>query len=232
MNMPLWLTSLFKSKYIAGGSYAKALIPTDAQRLLRKLTALLWAGVALSCGAAWQAWSALLARLDINFPVRPAQRFPDAQPPDTLAKNQPHPQPANHLPSLFEIKPIEKSSLPLLQEALVQVERRSQEQSNIQSARRQWTIGFQRLSTVDTMLNNELWLAQQNLRLGNFDEARLSFEQVLHMDPHQVVALAGMLVVTSQRGELQLREEYLSRIRLEIPGYTPDDDMFLLTGEE
>lgn len=91
-----------------------------------------------------------------------------------------------------------------------------------------WQLQIQRPSLPEASVKHQLANAQYQLRAGNFELARQSFEHILLQDPHQVVALAGMLEVISQRGEIRQREDYLKRLRQEIPDYVPDDDLFLL----
>lgn len=89
-----------------------------------------------------------------------------------------------------------------------------------------WQLEVKRLHEMN--MAQQLANAKYQLQSGYFDLARQSFEQILQHDPHHVVALAGMLVVISQRGDLYQREDYLRRLRQEIPDYVPDDDLFLL----
>lgn len=91
-----------------------------------------------------------------------------------------------------------------------------------------WQLQIQRPSLIEASVKHQLANAQYQLLAGNFELARQSFEHILLQDPHQVVALAGMLVVISQRGEIRQREGYLRRLRQEIPDYVPDEDLFLL----
>jgi len=90
------------------------------------------------------------------------------------------------------------------------------------------TLQIQAMPKLQASLKSQLNTAVQQLLSGQLVLAGASFEEVLQQDPHQVIALAGMLVVTSQRGEIQQREDYLSRIRQEVPDYTPEDDLFLM----
>jgi len=91
---------------------------------------------------------------------------------------------------------------------------------------RVWQLAVTRLH--ETNMAQQLANAKYQLQSGYFDLARQSFEQILQQDPHHVVALAGMLVVIGQQGDLSQREDYLRRIRQEIPDYVPDDDHLLL----
>jgi hypothetical protein len=90
---------------------------------------------------------------------------------------------------------------------------------------RVWQLEVKRL--YEKNMAQQLANAKYQLQSGDVDLARQSFEQILQHDPHHVVALAGMLVV-SQRDDHSQREEYLRRLRQEIPDYEPDNDLFLL----
>ncbi|WP_053092871.1 lipopolysaccharide assembly protein LapB [Methylophilus sp. TWE2] len=125
--------------------------------------------------------------------------------------------------SLFRFKPAETKALPSVNR---QPEIAASTKVTQQANPRVWQLEVTRLH--ETNIAQQLANAKYQLQSGYFDLARQSFEQILQQDPHHVVALVGMLVVIDQQGDLTQREDYLRRIRQEIPDYVPDDDPLLL----
>ncbi len=214
-------------------AYRNALIHTDLKRVEVGLSYLLWACVVLMSSLLWPAgyhfWFGGDHGLAAKRPTGLSQSVSGFNPPQVpvLAKIAL----SNQLPSLFRFKPVGAHSSK-------DVSLHAPEAQMVQPAAKPATqplhlaLHIQTLPQLHASLKPALNIAVQQLLSGQLAQASDSFERVLQQDPHQVIALAGMLVVTSQRGEIQQREDYLSRLRSEIPDYAPDDDLFLMQLEE
>jgi hypothetical protein len=214
--------------------YRSALIITDLKRVEIGLSYLLWGCVVLISGLVWQEGYHLLTGGENGM---------DRQLPDGLSKPvdafYPIHVPAlgdmatvNKLPSLFNFKSMKSSPPPALSHPAVEVPVATHATERPSATPLRLALQVQAMPQLQASLKSQLNIATQQLLFGQLVQARTSFEQVLQQDPHQVIALAGMLVVTSQRGEIQQREVYLSRLRQEIPDYTPEDDLFLMQLED
>lgn len=214
-------------------AYRNALIHTGLKRIEVGLSYLSWACVVLMSGLVWPAgyyfWFGGDDGLAGKRPAGLSQSVSGFNPPQVpvLAKVAL----SNQLPSLFRFKPVDAHSpaavsLPALEAQMVHPTAKPAAQPL------HLALHTQTLPQLHASLKPALNIAVQQLLSGQLAQASDSFERVLQQDPHQVIALAGMLVVTSQRGEIQQREDYLSRIRSEIPDYAPDDDLFLMQLEE
>lgn len=239
MTMIRWCKARMKKRCHAKYVYAGRLVVTDLQRTEQILTGCLWLLVVAFAGCL--GWQTVAVWPVVRLEAVPAKRLSDWQPASLVplgteingkstAKGVPW------LASVFDwvtgsalsaasiqnetqavSVPIDESVLPVKADSHVM------QQPLLE-------LSVQRVSASDSPVTRDLLMGQQALRQGHFDAARLMFDQVLQHDAHQVVALAGMFVVTSQRGELELREAYLTRLRQEVPEYMPNDDLFLLTG--
>lgn len=225
--------------------YAGKLMISDLQRLEQIITYLLWAVVTLASGLVWHAVSTSPSHGGRS--AEPVQKLqvpaPHKRSGVRLLAQQSPPMDGQRLPSLFNhhhafglISPPAKSeALDVLVPEIAEVKKRAPKAQTEASKLKRLplaAISVRRLSSQDGSALPALNIGQQQLRLGHFDAAKYMFEQVLEQDAHQVIALAGMLVVMSQRGDIEQREIYLARLRQEIPEYVPNDDLFLLTGED
>jgi hypothetical protein len=236
--MSQFLRRLLASWPVSGRStrqvYRHALIVTDLRRVEIGLSYLLWGCVALLSGLVWQEgyqmWAGGENGIVRQLPAglnKPVDAFYPIHAP-ALAKVAS----SNPLPSLFNFKPLAVYSPTVLSHLVPEapVAMSATEQPSPKPLR--LALHIQTATPLQASLKSQLNIAAQQLLAGQLALARESFEQVLQQDPHQVIALAGMLVVTSQRGEIQQREDYLSRIRQEIPEYAPEDDLFLMQLED
>lgn len=214
-------------------AYRNTLIHSDLKRVEVGLSYLLWGCVVLMSSLLWPAgyhfWFGGDDGLAAKRPTGLSQSVSGFNPPQVpvLAKIAL----SNQLPSLFRFKPVgvhspKDVSLHAPEAQMVQPTAKPAAQPL------HLALHIQTLPQLHASLKPALNIAVQQLLSGQLAQASDSFERVLQQDPHQVIALAGMLVVTSQRGEIQQREDYLSRIRSEIPDYAPDDDLFLMQLEE
>ncbi len=65
--------------------------------------------------------------------------------------------------------------------------------------------------------------ASAHWRKGQLAEARLGFSELLHVDPHDVMALGGMTMISHQLHNVFEYEAYLSRLQQELPGSELED---------
>lgn len=84
-----------------------------------------------------------------------------------------------------------------------------------------WRLEVNRLD--EEALMQLLSNARKQLKSGDYELALKLFNQVLQQDEHHVLALAGMLFLSRLRGDSTLAQEYLQRLRHEVPDYLPDD---------
>ncbi|WP_235272953.1 hypothetical protein [Methylophilus sp. Q8] len=211
-------------------AYRRALIITDLKRVEIGLSYLLWGCVVLISGLVWQEGYHILSGGE-NGIIRqlpaglsqPVDAFYPIHAPalGNLATS-------NKLPSLFTFKPTKPSPVTALSYPAAEAPVEGYATAKPAPKPLRLTLQIQAMPKLQASLKSQLNTAVQQLLSGQLVLAGASFEEVLQQDPHQVIALAGMLVVTSQRGEIQQREDYLSRIRQEIPDYTPEDDLFLM----
>lgn len=209
-------------------AYRKALIHSDLKRIELGLSYLLWACVVLMSSLVWPAgyhfWFGGDDGVAAKRSAGLSQSVSGFNPPQVpvLTKIAL----SNQLPSLFRFKPVGvHSPKDVSLHAVQPIAKPAAQPLHL-------ALHIQTLPQLHASLKPALNIAVQQLLSGQLAQASDSFERVLQQDPHQVIALAGMLVVTSQRGEIQQREDYLSRIRSEIPDYAPDDDLFLMQLEE
>jgi tetratricopeptide (TPR) repeat protein len=215
--------------------YRGALVNEKEAYLERRLIAGLWGGVALLAYLVCRQAYDLCLNNEKAYPFI-TQKSP-LHKPDIPALNTT--APSDVLPAMQEIKIGRGPSLFHIRQATPsqpslegsQHPREEKHRSKIGPQKtnthsRVWQLEVKRLSEAN--MAYQLADARDQLQAGRFELARQSFEQVLEQDPHQVVALAGMLVVISQRGDISQRENYLRRLRREIPDFMPDDDLFLL----
>jgi len=213
-------------------AYRRALIQTDLKRVEFGLSCLLWACVVMISGLVWQQGDNLFDQGGSSIVRRPPHQLRQAgrtlHPKDIgSAKSVVTSQP---LPSLFHFKQVavrqpEPLSPPAHEVLTPPAEKKPSYPPRL-------TLQVQVVPQLGASVRAQLNVATEQLLSGQLLLARQSFEQVLQQDPHQVVALAGMLVITSQHGDIQQREDYLGRMRQEIPDYAPDDDLFLMRLED
>lgn len=215
--------------------YKGALVNEKDAYFERRLIACLWIGVALLaylvCQQAYyfcleneKAYPFVTQKSAFHRPNKPA--LETTKPSDVLPAMQDIK--IGREPSLFKIGQVTAPQRP---SEVSQYPREEKHRSKIglqktNSHPHVWQLEVKRLSEAN--MAYQLANARDQLQAGHLELARQSFEQILEKDPHQVVALAGMLVVISQRGDISQRENYLQRLRQEIPDFMPDDDLFLL----
>jgi len=208
-------------------AYRRTLIQTEMKRVEVGLSRLLWGCVVLMSGLVWQQGYPLLAKGEDDMlralPHRLSKPVDAFYPINVLALE--NVVTSNKLPSLFNFEQTEGHPPATFNHPVAAVPPAAEKRS---STPPNFVLQVQAPPQLAASVNAQITAATQQLLSGQLALARQSFEQVLQQDPHQVVALAGMLVVTSQRGDIQQREDYLSRIRQEIPDYEPDDDLFLM----
>lgn len=233
-----WMRSLInalrKHPSATNNPFRHALVHSAIKRIELGLTYLLWGCVLCMLGLIWQQGVRLLYRGEEVLLRRPPKSMKQAGPrfsPIKLVK-QPHSHHPSALPSLFRIEK-DKTAVekPLTEDHTVTAPPAQASQQSL-SPRLSMSLHIQQVPQLQAHLKTQLNQAKQQLQSGRLAMARQSFEQVLRQDPHQVIALAGMLVITSQRGEIQQRAEYLARLRQEIPDFIPEDDLFLMQLEE
>lgn len=209
--------------------YRGALIHRELWAFESLVRVFLWTGVvlcgSLACqqiyyfceenGQAPQSTQQLKSRQKLITSIAPMQ------PADVLPVVQD--RQADFVQSLFRLKQAETKAPPNVNR---QPEIAASTKVTQQANPRVWQLAVTRLH--ETNMAQQLANAKTQLQSGYVDLARQSFEQILQQDPHHVIALAGMWVVIGQQGDLSQREDYLRRIRQEIPDYVPDDDLFLL----
>jgi hypothetical protein len=212
--------------------YRHALIQTDLKRVEFGLSCLLWVCVTLISGLVWQQSNHLFDLGGSSIVRRPPQQLRQTERqllPKEIEASEPMVN-RQALPSLFHFEHVTVAQttakrVPAPEMLIPPAEKVPSYPSHL-------TVQVQATPSLATGVRTQLNLATEQLRSGQLFIARQSFEQVLQQDPHQVVALAGMLVITSQQGDIQQREDYLSRMRQEIPDYIPDDDLFLMLLED
>lgn len=215
-------------------AYRNALIHSDLKRVEVGLSYLLWGCVVLMSSLVWPAgyhfWFGGGDGLAAKRPAGLSQSVSGFNPPQVhvLANIAL----SNQLPSLFRFKPVDAHPPAAVSLPAPETPMMVQPIAKPAAQPLHLALHIQTLPQLHASLKPALNIAVQQLLSGQLAQASDSFERVLQQDPHQVIALAGMLVVTSQRGEIQQREDYLSRIRSEIPDYVPDDDLFLMQLEE
>lgn len=91
---------------------------------------------------------------------------------------------------------------------------------------RAWRIQIQSPHLVEDGALNNISNAHKYLQAGNVDLATQVFQSILLQDPHRVEALVGMWLVSKTLGHAQTQEEYLQRLRQEIPDYIHNDYVF------
>lgn len=194
--------------------------------------AILWTGILLCGYLACQQIHHFYEENRQRHPSNPLQK-----PLQTFRTSTAPKQPANDLPlwqdinvdgeqSLFRFRKAETKAPPPENPPQEAAHAATEGATQIKANPHVWQLEVQRWSEGN--MAQQLANAKYQLRSGYVDLARQSFEQILQLDPHHVVALAGMLVVMSQRGDLYQREDYLRRLRQEIPDYVPDESVFLL----
>lgn len=230
-RLPLWRLSRHSSLHTC----RDVLLRTDLKRIELGLSYLLWGGVILMACLIWQEWGSQLSGSERAAArkqpavMRKTRGF-EASPTQTQALARV--VPSHSLPSLFHIErhTAKLREAPPDHPSTMKVMKQPTELASHQPPH--FTLRIQAVPLQQEAVKSRLNMATQQLLSGQLLAARASFEQVLQQDPHQVVALAGMLVVTSQQGEIEQREAYLNRIRQEIPGYVPEDDLFLMQLED
>lgn len=213
-------------------AYRRALIQTDLKRVEFGLSCLLWACVALISGLVWKQSDHLFDLGGSSIVRRPPQQLRQTERqllPKEIEASAPMVN-RQALPSLFHFEHV--TAAQTTAKRVPAPEMLTPPAEKVPSYPSHLTVQVQATPSLATGVRTQLNLATEQLRSGQLLIARQSFEQVLQQDPHQVVALAGMLVITSQQGDIQQREDYLSRMRQEIPDYVPDDDLFLMLLED
>ncbi|MGP1716617.1 MAG: hypothetical protein ACTS9Y_05500 [Methylophilus sp.] len=84
---------------------------------------------------------------------------------------------------------------------------------------RPWHLQIHRPSMSTTHMEGIIANAHELLQSGQVSLARQAFLMLLTQDAHSVEAIAGMLLVSRQLGDSQSEEEYLEKLRQEIPDY-------------
>jgi hypothetical protein len=84
---------------------------------------------------------------------------------------------------------------------------------------RPWQLQIYRPPISDARMLGAIAHAQQQLQSGQLGLARQTFLAVLSQDSHRVEAIEGMLQISRQLGDREGEEQYLERLRQEIPGY-------------
>lgn len=213
-------------------AYRRALIQTDLKRIESGLSCLLWACVALMSGLVWQQSDHLFDPSGSNFVRRPPPQLRQAERklhPKEIQASEPMLN-TQALPSLFHLEHVTVAQTTAKRAPAPEMQ--TPPAKKVPSYPSLLALQVQVTPSLATGVRTQLNVATEQLLSGQLLIARQSFEQVLQQDPHQVVALAGMLVITSQQGDIQQREDYLSRMRQEIPDYVPDDDLFLMLLED
>lgn len=208
--------------------YRRALINSGLKQFEIKLLALLWAGISLLGGLACQQTYKLHAQDEGHLEFsKPSNRLSivvsPAKPMNTMLVAQ-----ATMGQSIFHVNKIEPQVVPVVNSSQQEEQRSNAHTQKADTRRSLWQLSIQYSLLNALNLADQLANARSQLQAGHFEQARQSFERILLQDPHQVMALAGMLVVLSQRDETHQREDYLRRLREEIPEYAPDDNLFLL----
>lgn len=233
-----WMRSLIsalrKHPSAPNSPFRHALVPSAIKRIEQGLTYLLWGCVLCMLGLIWQQGVRLLYRGEEVFLRRPPKTMKQAGPrfsPIKLAK-KPHSHHPSALPSLFHIEKDKTEAATSMTDDRTASAPPAQASQQSLSPPLSMSLHIEQLPQLQAGLKMQLNQATQQLQSGRLALARQTFEQVLRQDPHQVIALAGMLVITSQRGEIQQRAEYLARLRQEMPDFVPEDDLFLMQLEE
>ncbi|WP_051412883.1 lipopolysaccharide assembly protein LapB [Methylophilus sp. 5] len=215
-------------------AYRRTFMQTGLKRVEVGLSCLLWGCVALMSGLVWQQGYHMLAGGEDGMirvlPGRLSKPVDAFYPINVLVLERG--LTSNKLPSLFNFKQAEGSPPISFNHPVVAVPQLTHELEKPPFKPSNLVLQVQASPQLVASVKSQITMATQQLLSGQLALASQSFEQILQQDPHQVVALAGMLVVTSQRGDIQQREAYLSRIRQEIPDYEPDDDLFLMQLED
>lgn len=208
--------------------YRKALIPNRLKQFEVKLIALLWAGIMLLSGLAGQQIYKLYAEDGQRYALsKPSQKLSMTVSPVKLMHTMPAPQ-THVMQSMFHANKTETSAEPVGDSRQQEKQRANVNTPQANLRHSLWQLSVQHSELNEWSLAGQLANAKSQLYAGHVEQAGQSFERILVQDPHQVMALAGMLVVVSQRGDIHQREDYLRRLREEIPDYVSDDNLFLL----
>lgn len=211
-RLALWLG--WPMALVVHQAYPRASLPSALNRLehrfLMGLVALLIGAGALLFDTAqdmW-AWQRRSVTKSVATPTKPAprpmQRLPvmmDVQGIDQLFHLQPEPAPAP-LQALRAHARVKKSP---------------------REMRVPPTIVMQHWSSPSSVMAPVYAQARTHWRKGQLAQARLGFSEVLHVEPHDVMALGGMAMISHQQHNVFEYEAYLSRLQQELPGTELED---------
>jgi hypothetical protein len=207
--------------------YRGALIHVGFKRFEMTLFAVLWAGITALGGFACQQMCKFMAGSAQHDSLRksspPSVPLPMRVPANSLPILK-----VGEAPSMFHLNDTETLAPPVMHP---KQEAKKLPGLNAQPLTRNsiWRLEIQHSAVNEWQLAQQLAHAQAQLQAGRLEQARQAFEHILAQDPHQVVALAGMLVVMN--GHASQKEDYLTRLHQEIPDYVPDDDLAGLQGD-
>lgn len=208
--------------------YRGALIDNGLKRFEIKLLVLLWSGITLLSGVVGQQVYKLYAEDEQHFELsKSSQKLSMAVSPAKPMNTMPTTQ-TNMVQSIFHVIKAETPAVPVVDSKQQETQHSNANTQQVDTRSSLWQLSVQHPAVNELSLADQLASAKSQLQAGHFERARQTFERILMQDPHQVEALAGMLMVISQRGDANQRDDYLRRLREEIPEYAPDNNLLSL----
>lgn len=135
---------------------------------------------------------------------------------------------ANNHDSLFQLLKQDTPVNPLLTDA---VERDARPKAAMRNTRL-WQLQIHRPAISETLVINEIENAARQLQSGQVSVAQQTLRAVLARDSHSVEAMEVMRLASRQLGDVESEQQYLERLRLEIPEYDFDRNDALISGSD
>lgn len=195
-------------------AYPRASLPSALNRLehrfLMGLIALLIGAGGLLFDTAQDmcAWQRRTVIKSVAMPTRPTH---------TPIQQLPAMMDVQEIDQLFHVQPEPALDLPQALRAHAMVKKPHREM------RVPHTIVMRHWSSPSRVMAPAYAQASAHWRKGQLAEARVGFSELLHVDPHDVMALGGMAMISHQLHNVFEYEAYLSRLQQELPGCELED---------
>jgi hypothetical protein len=205
----------FKFYLASQSAYRGCLMTASSWKAEKALHALLWGVAGLIMIVSYQPLQT--ARLDRTSNVfkKPSQRLPVNS--SAVKSSSDLVQNKNVSQSIFQLAKQLPEAATGVEPDHVLTEKLIPQKRVAKQLRMQLQIQQAVISEAEIL--NSLAYANQSIQSGQLESAKEVLQEILRQDPHQVEALEGMLMISRKVADPSREEEYLERIRQEIPEY-------------